>query len=213
MAEAPHDPNEWNSVEKNLMMQFWIEKTSSLFQKEDQLKKIVESTIKETGATILKEITYKFEPIGESGVYILAESDATYHTYPQYWFWSFSVSTCGKTHPFRATKHIISKVDPVAGIIKYFKTNMDLKNTQHVFPDTLESLTKRYKGQLEELLKTYTVLGRELEEEDFKFFYAKSSADPEVMTQLTDKKPLHLYVNMKNFIDSVINKNPYAYFK
>ena len=214
MAEnGDHIPEEFNPVEKNLLMSFFLNPTNNLFTKEDKLKKIVDSAIKETGAHVVKEIVHKFEPTGESGVYVLAESDATYHTSPQYNFWSFSISTCGQTHPFRAIQLILTQVDPEAGVIKYFKSGMDLKNTSQVFPNNLDYLIKRYKEQFEELTKTYSILGRELEPQDFKFVFCKPGANQTIQDYLAKSHPLHLYANIKTIMDYKSNKNGSSFFK
>jgi len=61
----------------------------------EEIKKIINMSCKEANLTIVESKYHKFEPIGLSGVSILAESHITIHTWPEYNFVSIDAFTCG----------------------------------------------------------------------------------------------------------------------
>lgn len=57
---------------------------------------IFESAVLKSGATILVKSSYVFYPQGFSANFILAESHATIHTWPEQGFFSFDIYTCSE---------------------------------------------------------------------------------------------------------------------
>lgn len=61
------------------------------------LKKIMHEEIEKGGATILDCVVREFEPAGCTIAFVLAESHATIHTYPEDSSYMMDVFTCGDT--------------------------------------------------------------------------------------------------------------------
>jgi len=55
-----------------------------------------------TGATIIHHHDYQFSPHGCSGVILLAESHASWHTFPELNYASIDIFTCGNCDPWQA---------------------------------------------------------------------------------------------------------------
>ncbi len=60
---------------------------------------IVLRAAKECGATILEDYFHQFEPIGVSGVVLIAESHISVHTWPENGFAAADIFTCGEMKP------------------------------------------------------------------------------------------------------------------
>ena len=62
---------------------------------------------KKTGATIVGEMFHKFNPIGTSGVVVLAESHISIHTWPEYGYAAMDFFTCGNyCNPYNAFDYL-----------------------------------------------------------------------------------------------------------
>lgn len=59
------------------------------------LKKAMEAAVISSGATILNMTDYQFDPNGYTSAYILSESHATIHTYPEHNSCFVDLFTCG----------------------------------------------------------------------------------------------------------------------
>ncbi len=55
-----------------------------------------ESAVKLTGAKVLQSMEHDFKPQGKSILTLLAESHASFHSYPEYNFCYLDIFTCGK---------------------------------------------------------------------------------------------------------------------
>ena len=55
-----------------------------------------------TGATIIHYHDHQFSPQGCSGVILLAESHASWHTFPELKYASIDIFTCGNCDPWKA---------------------------------------------------------------------------------------------------------------
>jgi len=62
-------------------------------------REIVLRAAKECGATILDDYFHQFEPIGVSGVVLIAESHISVHTWPENGFAAADIFTCGEMKP------------------------------------------------------------------------------------------------------------------
>lgn len=60
---------------------------------------IVMRAMKECGATILSDLFHQFEPFGVSGVVLIAESHASFHSWPENRFAAVDIFTCGDMKP------------------------------------------------------------------------------------------------------------------
>ena len=62
-------------------------------------REIVLRAAKECGATILNDHFHQFQPIGVSGVVVIAESHISIHTWPESGFAAADIFTCGEMKP------------------------------------------------------------------------------------------------------------------
>jgi S-adenosylmethionine decarboxylase len=62
-------------------------------------REIVLRAAKECGATILDDHFHQFQPIGVSGVVLIAESHISVHTWPESGFAAADIFTCGEMKP------------------------------------------------------------------------------------------------------------------
>jgi S-adenosylmethionine decarboxylase len=62
----------------------------------DQLADAMKSAVEQSGATILEESSWKFLPDGLTMVFLLSESHASIHTYPEYGSCFIDLFTCGE---------------------------------------------------------------------------------------------------------------------
>ncbi len=65
----------------------------------DPTREIVLRAAKECGATILDDYFHQFQPIGVSGVVLIAESHISVHTWPENGFAAADIFTCGEMKP------------------------------------------------------------------------------------------------------------------
>ncbi len=62
-------------------------------------REIVLRAAKECGATILDNYFHQFQPMGVSGVVLIAESHISVHTWPESGFAAVDIFTCGEMKP------------------------------------------------------------------------------------------------------------------
>lgn len=67
-----------------------------------RLQELMVSCAQEAGATVVDSIIHSYNPIGLSGVVVIAESHLAVHTWPEIGYASFDIYTCG--HEKLATK-------------------------------------------------------------------------------------------------------------
>jgi S-adenosylmethionine decarboxylase len=65
----------------------------------DPTREIVLRAAKECGATILDNYFHQFQPMGVSGVVLIAESHISVHTWPESGFAAADIFTCGEMKP------------------------------------------------------------------------------------------------------------------
>ena len=65
----------------------------------DPTREIVLRAAKECGATILDNYFHQFQPMGVSGVVLIAESHISVHTWPENGFAAADIFTCGEMKP------------------------------------------------------------------------------------------------------------------
>lgn len=59
------------------------------------LDKLVEKLMKKCKLHIADKLIKNFEPYGQTRLYLLTESHLTFHTYPEHWYFSIDMYTCG----------------------------------------------------------------------------------------------------------------------
>ena len=64
-------------------------------QQVEPIREIVMRAAKECGATILNDLFHQFQPMGVSGVVVIAESHISVHTWPENSFVAVDIFTCG----------------------------------------------------------------------------------------------------------------------
>lgn len=64
------------------------------------------------GATVLREVVYRFEPQGVTAAVVLSESHASVHTYPEHGTFFVDVFTCGSVDPKVAADLIVARLAP-----------------------------------------------------------------------------------------------------
>ena len=62
----------------------------------DTVREIFVAAARESNATVIGELFHQFEPIGVSGVLLIAESHFSIHTWPEDGFVALDVFTCGE---------------------------------------------------------------------------------------------------------------------
>lgn len=68
---------------------------------------IVSAGLKQSGLTVVDGIVKQFDPIGITAVWILSESHATLHTYPEHNYLSIDIYTCGENGTPELALHAI----------------------------------------------------------------------------------------------------------
>ena len=170
--------NDFNPVEKNMDVYFYgtPKETISDYKLIDE---VMSNTIILSKANILEKIVKPIAP-GASGIYLLTESEAAFHTTPETIpnFMSFKISTCGnKTHPISALKYLTEKLSPAAGSVCYYKEGYDISPKKSGFAKTIEALIKKYHDQFDAL--KYRFNAEEIRQFEYNFdFY-----DPSRFTQ------------------------------
>ncbi len=77
----------------------------------EYIMEMMKECCREANLTVVDCKFHKFEPIGISGVVVLAESHVTIHTWPEYNFASIDAFTCGeKMHPDEVCRLIGEKL-------------------------------------------------------------------------------------------------------
>lgn len=79
----------------------------------DQLRKTMKKAIELSGATILSSTDYVFLPDGLTMVWLLSESHASIHTYPEHNACFVDLFTCGENCSYeKFEKHILEYLSP-----------------------------------------------------------------------------------------------------
>ena len=81
---------------------------SQLLMDESLLMGILKEALEAQSFTILGEQSYKFpgEGSGVTGFYILSESHAAFHSYPEYGYIALDIFSCGDSRPDHVVAHV-----------------------------------------------------------------------------------------------------------
>lgn len=86
-----------------------------LISNTEKVSQIVEEAVHVGGLTKISSDYYQFEPMGVSGIVLLAESHVSFHTWPEHELVTLDLYTCGD--PIRADtafSYIIKKLEPTS---------------------------------------------------------------------------------------------------
>jgi S-adenosylmethionine decarboxylase len=78
----------------------------------DAVQEAMVSAAKEANATIVDVSFHEFNPIGISGMVIIAESHLSIHTWPEYGYAAVDIFTCGEQiKPLEAAAYLIKRFE------------------------------------------------------------------------------------------------------
>ena len=98
-----------------------------------RFKEIMQLAIKTSGATIVKLHAKKFKPHGISIDFILAESDASGHTWPELCIAEFGVFTCGhKADPDKGIDALLRALNAVSWEYMKIERGSGIRVVQHI---------------------------------------------------------------------------------
>ena len=106
------------------------------------LQRALEDAIQACGAQICGSVTKAFEPHGFTCLYLLAESHASLHTYPERRAIFFDAFTCGTPDPRIMLKHFVKafrRARVVFGHLDRGETN-NIQTETHATPSHVEEL-------------------------------------------------------------------------
>jgi len=87
---------------RHLLVDFYDCDNSILDDVTNLEKRLVESAV-QANSTVIKSVFHHYSPYGVSGVVVIAESDITIHTWPEYGYAAVDVFTCGdEIDPWKA---------------------------------------------------------------------------------------------------------------
>ena len=67
----------------------------NLIERKEPIGQIVEEAVRVGGLTKISSDFYQFDPIGASGIILLAESHLSFHTWPEHGLVTLDLYTCG----------------------------------------------------------------------------------------------------------------------
>lgn len=76
------------------------------------MEHILYQACKKAKFEVIKGCFHQFEPQGNSGVILLAESHISYHAYPEHNYVSIDCYVCGKSDPMIAIDYLIEALEP-----------------------------------------------------------------------------------------------------
>ncbi len=97
----------------------------SLLRDEDALNQMFRQAIIASNATILKSVSHKFEGEGGvTGLFLLAESHAAYHSYPELNYIAVDIFTCGDCDPRRSGEQLLEAFGPLASHVNFLRRDI-----------------------------------------------------------------------------------------
>ncbi len=108
----------------------------------EEVQDAMVSAAKEAKATIVDVSFHEFNPVGISGMVIIAESHLSIHTWPEYGYAAVDIFTCGdQIRPMKAARYLIERfqcsnpsvMDMKRGILAPFGEKLPHKMTEESF--------------------------------------------------------------------------------
>lgn len=86
------------------------------------IKKHMIKSAEVANSTVINSTFHRFCPCGVSGVVVIAESDITIHTWPEYGYAAIDIFTCGeKCDPWKAFEHLRQRLQASSYNVKEMK--------------------------------------------------------------------------------------------
>jgi len=93
---------------RHLLVDFY-DCDSTLLDDVASLERILVESAVMANSTVIKSVFHHYSPIGVSGVVVIAESNLTIHTWPEYGYAAIDVFTCGdEIDPWKAYEFLKS---------------------------------------------------------------------------------------------------------
>lgn len=90
-----------------------------------RIEEAMENGALESGLTILGKVFHHFSPQGVTGVFVVAESHISIHTWPELGYAALDVFTCGKnTDPMKVFTKIAELLKPSSNSVVEMKRGM-----------------------------------------------------------------------------------------
>jgi S-adenosylmethionine decarboxylase len=83
---------------------------SDIITNREMMEKILDEACKAGNLTVLEKSFYEFTPEGLSGMYFLAESHISFHSWPEHGYIALDIYTCGGDG-WKAFKTILDKIE------------------------------------------------------------------------------------------------------
>ncbi len=78
----------------------------------ERIEEILVNAAETANATILDKRFHEFSPQGVTGIIVISESHITIHTWPEHFYASVDIYTCGNSaDPLKAAKYIIKELE------------------------------------------------------------------------------------------------------
>ena len=110
---------------RHLLADLFGVNSNKLTNKENLLD-LFTTALKLAGCTILSNTSHKFpgESAGVTGLILLSESHASFHTYPEHEFLAMDVFVCGQVDPNDVLSHIAENLSPEKIVSKIERRGM-----------------------------------------------------------------------------------------
>ena len=140
----------YSELENRLGTQLIVELSNcdpAILNDVELIKEAMEDAATIAGAHIVKSVFHNFNPVGISGVVVIAESHLAIHTWPEYGFASVDVFTCGETvSPHRAMIYLKSALG--ATELKYAEISRGNLSGNTIVKDTPFTIIRNELSQI-----------------------------------------------------------------
>jgi S-adenosylmethionine decarboxylase len=107
-----------NTLGRHLLVEFY-DCNPEIINNKDLVEKYMKEAAIAAGSTIVQSVFHMFQPHGVSGVVVIAESHLAIHTWPEYYYASVDLYTCGTcVNPMDAYTYLKDKFESQNADIK-----------------------------------------------------------------------------------------------
>jgi S-adenosylmethionine decarboxylase len=101
---------------------------SQLLMNENKLINLLGLSLKKSNFTIINQVSFKFpgEKSGVTGFFLLSESHAAFHTYPEYSYIALDIFSCGNSDLESMFLQIINGLSPC-----FHQTKVDIRGQDY----------------------------------------------------------------------------------